>query len=366
MYGYSIVHMAIFAGSTTVVVGKFDPVVFLSAIQQYRPRLLFTVPPIVIFLTKYPKVDEYDCSSIEFILSGAAPIGRETCLEFHSKHTNVKFLSQVYGMTESGVVSHLPILNVKEPYKGVGKPMSTFEQKVVDLSIKDMIINNDMEVCVRSPILMMGYLNRPEATAETIDKEGWLHTGDIGYMDEDCRTYIVDRLKELIKVKGLQVAPAEVEDLLLSHPLIRDCAVIGIPDERMGELVRAYVVRANESLNKDDVCSFVAMKLSPYKHITGGVKFVPSIPKSPSGKILRRYLRDEITATDSTKSVTFHELHALAHSVRAFLRVRGFSPGDMACLVLSNCIEWAVFQLGAMAAGGAISGASAVFTDCEV
>ncbi|GMS93511.1 hypothetical protein PENTCL1PPCAC_15686, partial [Pristionchus entomophagus] len=139
---------------------------------------------------------------------------------------------------------------------------------------------------------MMGYLNRPEATAETIDKEGWLHTGDIGYMDEDGNTYIVDRLKELIKVKGLQVPPAEIEDLLLSHPLVRDAAVIGLPDERRGELVRAYVVRADQSLTEYDIIELVAQKVCEYKHITGGVKFVPEIPKSPAGKILRRQLRE--------------------------------------------------------------------------
>ncbi|GMR46070.1 hypothetical protein PMAYCL1PPCAC_16265 [Pristionchus mayeri] len=148
---------------------------------------------------------------------------------------------------------------------------------------------------------MKGYLNKPEATADTIDKDGWLHTGDIGYLDGNGRLYIIDRLKELIKVKGLQVPPAEFEDLLLSHPMVKDAAVIGIPDKKMGELIRAYVVRANESITEKDVINFVALKVSTYKQITGGVKFVNEIPKSPSGKILRRFLRDEIPKESNSK-----------------------------------------------------------------
>ncbi|KAF8376377.1 hypothetical protein PRIPAC_82806 [Pristionchus pacificus] len=167
-------------------------------------------------------------------------------------------------------------------------------QKIIDSEEKEVPSGERGEVCVRSSTVMMGYFNRPEATAETIDKEGWLHTGDIGYIDDNGRTYIVDRLKELIKVKGLQVAPAELEDVLLSHHQIRDAAVIGIPDTRMGELVRAYVVRGDDTLTENDVSDFVNKKVSSYKHITGEVKFVTEIPKSPSGKILRRFLRDEV------------------------------------------------------------------------
>ncbi|KAF8371450.1 hypothetical protein PRIPAC_77879 [Pristionchus pacificus] len=366
MFGFSLLNIFLFTGSTMVVMSKFIPQHFLSAIQTYRPRVLFTVPPILIILTKHPMVDEYDCSSLEVVTSGAAPSGKDLCEEFLARHRNVKFLSQAYGMTECTLASHLPLLNLKDQYLGVNKVIANFEQKIIDSEGKEVPSGERGEVCVRSSTVMMGYFNRPEATAETIDKEGWLHTGDIGYMDDDGRTYIVDRLKELIKVKGLQVAPAELEDVLLSHHQIRDAAVIGIPDTRMGELVRAYVVRGDDTLTENDVSDFVNKKVSSYKHITGEVKFVTEIPKSPSGKILRRFLRDEITASNPSKFITFHELHKQSHSVRAFLEKKGFTHGDVACLVLSNCIEWAVFQLGVMAAGGAVSGANAMFTDYEL
>ncbi|GMR37098.1 hypothetical protein PMAYCL1PPCAC_07293, partial [Pristionchus mayeri] len=301
IFGFGMMNTSLLIGATGVVMDKFEPKIFLSTIEKYRPRLLFTVPPILIFLAKHPMVKEFDCSSLEFVLSGAAPAGKDICDEFLSRHKNIVRLSQGYGMTECGMASHLPDLSVKDTHVGVGKVAANFEQKIIDVSTgKEVAAGERGEVCVRAATVMMGYLNRPEATAETIDKEGWLHTGDIGYMEEDGRTYIVDRLKELIKVKGLQVPPAELEDLLLSHPLVRDAAVIGLPDKRRGELVRAYVVRANESLTEEDVIKFVAHKVSEYKHITGGVKFVAEIPKSAAGKILRRQLREE--AAKETKS----------------------------------------------------------------
>ncbi|GMS94140.1 hypothetical protein PENTCL1PPCAC_16315, partial [Pristionchus entomophagus] len=295
MLGFGMLNNSLLAGATAVMMGRFDPEIFLSAIAKYRPRILITAPPILIFLSKYPMVKEYDCSSIEVVLCGAAPAGKDACMEFLSQHKNVKYLCQAYGMTECTMGSHLPVLNVKDPYMGVGKAASNVEQKMVDVSTgKEVGEGERGEIWVRSPTLMMGYLNRHEATVETLDKDGWLHTGDIGYMDADGRLYIVDRLKELIKVKGLQVAPAELEDLLLSHPKIKDAAVIGIPDPKVGELVRAYVDRVDDTLTEEDVIKFVAEKVSRYKHITGGVKFVPDIPKSPSGKILRKNLREEV------------------------------------------------------------------------
>ncbi|GMS94821.1 hypothetical protein PENTCL1PPCAC_16996, partial [Pristionchus entomophagus] len=273
MYGFGLLNISLCAGSTSVVLNRFDPQIFLSSIAKYRPRILTTVPPILLFLTKNPVVKEFDCSSVEVVMRGAAPSGKDLCMEFLSQHRNVKYLVQGYDMAECTTGSHLPVLNVKDPYNGVGK--AHFKM----VTGKEVGIGERGEVWVRSPTVMMGYLNRPEATAEAIDKDGGLHTGDIGYVDEDGRLYIVDRLKELIKVKGLQVAPAELEALLLSHPLIKDAAVIGIPDTRMAELVRAYVDRANDILTEEDVVKFVSEKVSRYKHITGGVKFVTDIPK---------------------------------------------------------------------------------------
>ncbi|GMT22175.1 hypothetical protein PFISCL1PPCAC_28885, partial [Pristionchus fissidentatus] len=301
-YGFMLLNTALMAGSTGVVMEKFEPKLFRSTIELHRPRILFTVPPILIFLAKNPMVADFDLSSIKLVLTGAAPAGKDICEAFRARHKGVRYLVQIYGMTECGTVSHLPDLSVKNVCFGVGKVAANFEQKILDVSTgKEVAVGEKGEVCVRSPTVMMGYLNRPEATAETIDDEKWLHTGDIGYIDNDGRTYIIDRLKELIKVKGLQVPPAELEDLLLCHPLIRDAAVIGLPDDRMGELVRAYVVRSDETLTAQDVVEFVAPKVSEYKHFTGGVRFVKELPKSAAGKILRRKLRDEAANENKSK-----------------------------------------------------------------
>jgi acyl-CoA synthetase (AMP-forming)/AMP-acid ligase II len=167
------------------------------------------------------------------------------------------------------------------------------EQKIVDPKTgKEVKKGEHGELCVKGPNVMLGYLNRPKETAETIDKDGFLHTGDIGYLDSNDCLYIVDRLKELIKVKGLQVPPAELEDLLLSHPSIADCAVIGVPDPKTGETPKAFVVKRDIMLNEKEVYDYVASRMAPYKHLKGGVQFVESIPRSPAGKILRRELRD--------------------------------------------------------------------------
>lgn len=161
-------------------------------------------------------------------------------------------------MTELTTGSHLPDFTIPDKFGSTGRLAANLEQKIVSLETGEEVADGERgEICVRGPTVMLGYLNRPEATAETIDAEGWLHTGDIGYLDKDGDLFIVDRLKELIKVKGLQVPPAELEDLLLSHPRVRDAAVIGVPDAAAGELPRAYVVRADHDLREEDVDEYV-------------------------------------------------------------------------------------------------------------
>ncbi|GMR56134.1 hypothetical protein PMAYCL1PPCAC_26329, partial [Pristionchus mayeri] len=240
--------------------------------------MLFIVPQILVFLTKHPIVVNFDMTSLEFVLCGAAPAGKDICDEFVSRFPNVQFLCQGYGMTEAGY-THLPFLT-RRVDASVGVVAATCKQKLINISTGEPVpLGEPGEVCVRATTMMTEYLNKPEATSELIDQDGWMHTGDIGYMNDEGRLFIVDRLKELIKVKGMQVAPAEVEDLLLSHPNISDAAIIGVPDEKWGERVRAFVVRTDKNLSADDVRSFVAGKLSDYKQITGGVKFVTEIPK---------------------------------------------------------------------------------------
>ncbi|EPB77084.1 AMP-binding enzyme [Ancylostoma ceylanicum] len=297
IYGFGLMNQTLITGTTGIVFAKFDPTVFLNAIQTYKPKMLMLVPPILLLLTKHPMTSNYDLSSLQFVLTGAAPAGKDLCDEFLNKYKHVRYLAQAYGMTECGMASHLPPLDSRSNFLTVGTLISTFEQKIISTSTGNEVpIGERGEICVRSPTIMKGYLNRPEATAEMIDSEGWLHTGDIGFVDEKGQTFIVDRLKELIKVKGLQVAPAELEDILLSHKEIHDAAVIGVPDEKTGEKPRAYVVSASKNLTEADVKRFVEEKVSTYKFLTGGVVFVKEIPKSPSGKILRRFLRDRAAA----------------------------------------------------------------------
>jgi acyl-CoA synthetase (AMP-forming)/AMP-acid ligase II len=199
-------------------------------------------------------------------------------------------IRQGYGMTEASPATHYTVAG-EERVGTVGKLMPSTEGRMIDPETgKDVPTGQPGEVWVRGPQVMKGYLNNPEATAKTVDAGGWLHTGDIGVMDEDGYLTVVDRLKELIKVKGFQVAPAELESLLLKHPKIADVAVIPIADEESGEVPKAIVVM-REPLTADEVIQFLLPKVAHYKRVRQ-VAFVDAIPKSPSGKILRRILVD--------------------------------------------------------------------------
>ncbi|CAJ0607097.1 unnamed protein product [Cylicocyclus nassatus] len=293
-FGFGLLNLSLLQGSTGVVFKHFEPNQFCRAIQDHKIQLLPLVPPILVFLAKHPICDQYNLSSIKVLICGAAPAGRDICEELSKKYKNIKYISQGYGMTECTMASHVPDLKNNVPFGSVGKVASNLRMKIIDPSTgKEMPAGMPGEICIKGPTVMLGYLGKPDATKSTIIN-GWLHTGDIGYVDEYRNLFIVDRLKELIKVKGLQVAPAELEDLLLAHPLIRDAAVIGIPDKRSGELPRAFVVRASDSLTEEDVKAWIKDKVSSHKQLAGGVEFLREIPKSPAGKILRRVLRDRV------------------------------------------------------------------------
>uniref|UniRef100_A0A1I8AE27 4-coumarate--CoA ligase 1 n=1 Tax=Steinernema glaseri TaxID=37863 RepID=A0A1I8AE27_9BILA len=297
IYGFGVINNVILRGSTGVIMSHFDPEVFCRSIETYKIRMLLVVPPILVLMAKHPIIQKYNLSSVSFILSGAAPAGKDLCEEVMRKHPNVKHIVQGYGMTEMSMASHFPVITDSPNFGNAGKLASNLVMKIVDPETRKEVPHGERgEICISGPTVMMGYLNRPQATAETIDDEGWLRTGDIGYVDSNGYLFIVDRLKELIKVKGLQVPPAELEDLLLTHPLIQDAAVIGIPHEKDGEHPMAFVVRANESLKEEEVQEFVKARVAHYKQLKGGVQFIPQIPKSAAGKILRRFLRDEAEA----------------------------------------------------------------------
>ncbi|HEY6777684.1 MAG TPA: AMP-binding protein [Thermoleophilaceae bacterium] len=279
------------AGATVVSLPRFDLEAFLRAIQDHRATGTVIVPPIALALARHPVVDRFDLSSLRFAGCGAAPLGKEVeqkCAErlgclFH----------QGYGMTEA--TASIAIPRVAEPelhvYGQAGILVPGTEARVVDpVSGADLGTRGTGEILIRGPQLMRGYLGRPDATAETIDADGWLHTGDIGRVDEHGRVFITDRIKELIKYKAHQVAPAELEALLCTHPAVAAAAVIGAPDEEAGELPTAFVV-ANGEVSDDELMSWIAERVAPHKRIRR-VERIDAIPCSPTGKILRRELRE--------------------------------------------------------------------------
>ncbi len=291
IYGLVVIlNMGLYSGSTIVLMPRFDLESFLKAIQDYEVSLAHLVPPIVLALSKHPIVDNYKLPSLHTIFCGAAPLGEELTRACMDRLGCI--IRQGYGMTETSPVTHSsPAPPRVTKFGSVGVPAPNTECKIIDLEHGEMLGPGERgEVCVRGPQIMKGYLNRPDATAETIDVEGWLHTGDIGYADEDGHFFIVDRAKELIKYKGFQVPPAELEAVLLTHPSIADAAVIPYPDDEAGEVPKGIIV-LREPVEPDAILQFVAERVAPHKRIRY-IEFAEKIPKSPSGKILRRVLVD--------------------------------------------------------------------------
>lgn len=289
IYGMVVVmNMGLYTGATIVTMPRFELESFLEAVEKYNVTLMHIVPPIVLALAKHPVVDNYKLTKVRTLFSGAAPLD-ESLTRACMARLGCE-LRQGYGMTETSPVTHSsPADPAQVKFGSVGVPAPNTEVKVIDLETGAALgPNKEGEVCVRGPQIMKGYLNKPDATAATIDPEGWLHTGDIGYADEDAHFYIVDRAKELIKYKGFQVAPAELEALLLTHKEVADAAVIPCRDDEAGEVPKAYVVLKG-SATAAELMDFVAERVAPHKKIRL-VEFTDKIPKSPSGKILRRVL----------------------------------------------------------------------------
>jgi acyl-CoA synthetase (AMP-forming)/AMP-acid ligase II len=281
---------ALSRGSTLVTMPRFDLEQFLTLLQDQRITRAYVAPPIVLALAKHPLVDKYDLSSLRSVFSGAAPL--DASLERACTDRLGCEVIQGWGLTETSPVATTNHNTPEGPRPGsVGVPLPNTEMRVVDPATGvDVSRGETGELLVRGPQVMKGYLNAPEATAAMLDPDGWLHTGDLGMIDEAGYVYIVDRVKELIKYKGLQVAPAELEAVLLSHPAVGDAAVVRFPDEEAGEVPKAFVV-ASTSVDPEELMAFVAERVAPYKKIRQ-VEFVDEIPKAASGKILRRVLMD--------------------------------------------------------------------------
>jgi acyl-CoA synthetase (AMP-forming)/AMP-acid ligase II len=292
-------------GATVVTLPRFDLEDFLRTIQDYKITRAFVAPPILVAFAKHPLVDQYDLSSLRSILSGAAPLDESLANAVEQRlrkgaDTGVT-VAQGYGMTELSPVSHTtpdeghepPGAKTDVPKGSVGYAVPNTECRLVDPATgEDAAPGERGELWIRGPQVMKGYLNNPQATADTVDPEGWLHTGDVAVVDDEGRYTVVDRVKELIKYKGYQVAPAELEAVLLGHPEIADAAVIGVPEKETGEeLPKAFVVRAPGSeLSEEAVMAYMAEKVAPHKKIRF-VEFIDTVPKSAAGKILRKDLK---------------------------------------------------------------------------
>eukprot|EP00262_Sarcandra_glabra_P022461 TRINITY_DN9961_c0_g1_i1.p1 TRINITY_DN9961_c0_g1~~TRINITY_DN9961_c0_g1_i1.p1 ORF type:complete len:553 (-),score=14.35 TRINITY_DN9961_c0_g1_i1:181-1839(-) len=281
------------SGSTIVVLSKFELDEMLSAISKYRATYLPLVPPILVALINNAETvrARYDLRTLGSVLSGGAPLSKEVIEGFLERYPTVTIL-QGYGLTETtGIGASTDTLEESRRYGTAGLLSPNMEAKIVDPETGEALsVNRTGELWLRGPSVMKGYFSNPEATTSTLDSAGWLRTGDVCYIDEDGFIFVVDRLKELIKYKGYQVAPAELEALLLTHPEITDAAVIPFPDKVVGQYPMAYVVRkAGSDPSVSQITDFVARQVAPYKRIRR-VAFVGSIPKNPSGKILRKDL----------------------------------------------------------------------------
>jgi len=294
IYGMMLILLlSLWHKGTLVMLARFDLEQFLRCLQDYDVQRAPLAPPIILALAKHPLVDSYAHAHLRIIGSGAAPLGAE--LERACAERMGCLVLQGYGMTEAAGATHVP----PDPARrsdgsgirtgSCGPTLPNMETMVVDLiSGKALGPREQGEILLRGPNVMQGYLQQPEATAQALDADGWLHTGDVGYVDEDGYLYVVDRVKELIKYNAYQVAPAELEALLLTHPAIADAAVIPSPDEEAGEAPKAVVV-LRAPLTPEEIMSFVAARVAPYKKVRR-VEIVEQIPRSASGKILRRVL----------------------------------------------------------------------------
>ncbi|GJN11852.1 hypothetical protein PR202_ga30083 [Eleusine coracana subsp. coracana] len=289
---------------TVVVMDRFDLRTFLRALVHHGVVFAPIVPPVMLAMVKSPVADEFDLSSLALrsVMTAAAPLAPDLLAAFQKKFPGVQ-VEEAYGLTEHSCVTLTHAAAAKPGEVGpaqvskrnsVGFIVPNLEVKFVDPDTgRSLPKNTPGELCVRSQGVMQGYYKKKEETERTIDAKGWLHTGDVGYIDDDGDVFIVDRIKELIKYKGFQVAPAELEAILLSHPSVEDAAVFGLPDEEAGEIPVSCVVRRRGAEETEaDVMAFVAERVASYKKLRR-LRFVDVIPKSVSGKIMRRQLRDD-------------------------------------------------------------------------
>lgn len=296
IYGVALMGTAIAGGATQVLMERFDLAEMVRLIQQEQVTELFVVPPVMAALATAPDLRPEKFASLRFIKSAAAPLAPEIARRVSDRlHVPVR---QAYGMTESSPLTHMvPPERAADAMGSVGAVVADTECRIVDLETGDQeLLNGEVgEVIVAGPQVMAGYWNAPGETAATI-RGGWLYTGDIGRVDEEGNLFIVDRKKEMIKYKAFSIAPAELEAVLLEHPAVQDCAVVGQPDDEAGEVPKAFVVlHPDRSAPVEELNAFVAERVAGYKQIRA-LELLDAIPRTPSGKILRRVLKEQARA----------------------------------------------------------------------
>ena len=292
IYGMTVlmnIHLG--GGGALVTMPRFDLPLFLQISQDHKARRMWVVPPVALALAKHPLVDDYELSALKEVFIAAAPSG-PALSDAIAARLGCKAL-QGYGMTELSPVSHVvPHSAPRSGAAGLTAPNTAC--RIVDIETgQDLPAGAEGELWIKGPQVMQGYLNNVKATAETITPDGWLRTGDIAKFDDDGYMFIKDRLKELIKYKGFQVAPAEIEATLVEMDGIVDAAVVGLPDEEAGELPVAFVVAGDPAPDEAAINAHITARLATYKQLHQ-IHFVDEIPKSASGKILRRFLRDRL------------------------------------------------------------------------
>jgi acyl-CoA synthetase (AMP-forming)/AMP-acid ligase II len=280
-------NLALLEGATVVLQARFDPESFLAAVQDHAVTSAAVVPPIILALAQHPAVDHYDLSSLRELTCGAAPLGGDLARACAAR-LGCR-IRQAYGLTELGGGSHIAPADGPDRPESIGPPLPGVQALVVNPeTAQNVNPGQPGELWVRAPGAMWGYLDDPAATAATIDADGWVHTGDIVTVDADGWYCVTDRIKELIKYKGFQVAPAELEALLVTHPAVADAAVVAHPDPAAGEVPKPFVV-LRAPATAAELMDWLGEQVAPYKRVRR-LKFIEAIPKSPSGKILRRSL----------------------------------------------------------------------------
>lgn len=303
MYGVMTCSLAL--GAKVVTMPQFIPEVFVKVIKQHQVGVLHLVPPLLQFLVAHPMVTPADLASVRSTMCAAAPCPPQAAHAFKEKVPNKVFFQEVYGMTET-MPTHFTPLNGKENIGSCGVLLPSVRARVEDLQTGAPLPPGEAgELVLYTPAMMSGYHGNEDATRDVMTADGWLRTGDVAKYDSEGYFYIVDRIKELIKVKGLQVSPTELEDELRGHPSVADVGVVGVEDPRAGEVPRAYVVRRKGALAGDEqkereaeerlaeeLKAFLSERVAPHKHLSGGVRFLEELPKNPTGKLLRRTLKE--------------------------------------------------------------------------